>query len=277
MPTKYFSDNAVKWKNCQYYPYRTTTYDGPAVRYDTQGRKFEFIPPLTPYYLVYGRFCIPTSESLKNATVNAFMNNFYEKYDIDKYTSYVADLINVWYIMAICVGGAFIIGIIYLLILRCCAGVIIWGSILAILAIIGGGGYWVYFVARNKYQPSDKNYDYLTYGAYILWGLDGLFFLIVLCCCSRIRLAVAIMKVTSQFIYGTPSVLLLPIIFTIICCVWIGGWVVSAVFLMSIGEIKPRPSPFQFASTVVWSQQTRYLFFYHLFGALWVNAFIIGV
>ena len=155
--------------------------------------------------------------------------------------------------MAICVGAAFIIGIIYLLILRCCAGVIIWMSIFSIMACIGGGGYWA-FITKDKYDVSDNNYKYLQYGAYALWGLDGLFALIVICCCSRIRLAVAIMKVTSQFIYGTPAILLLPVLFLIICAAWVCGWTFTAVYLMSIGDIKPRDAPFQFATTVVWAK-----------------------
>lgn len=69
---------------------------------------------------------------------------------------------------------------------------------------------------------------------------------------------------------------MVPIIFTIICGVWIVGWVFSAVYLFSVGTLEPRPAPLQFASTIAWSNQTRYMFLYFLFGGLWVNAFIIG-
>lgn len=102
--------------------------------------------------------------------------------------------------MAISVGVAFVVAILYLFILKCFAGVLIWISILGILAAFGAGGYWAYFT-RTKYDESDKNYMYLQYGAYALWAVGGAFFLVTLCCISRIRLAVAIMKVTSKFIY----------------------------------------------------------------------------
>lgn len=116
----------------------------------------------------------------------------------------------------------------------------------------------------------------MQYGAYALWGIDGFFAILVLLCCSRIRLAVAVMKVTSSFIYRTPTILLLPIIFFFLVLAWIIGWTFLSVFIMSVGEIKARDAPFQFATTVVWSEQTRYIFLYHLFGGLWVNAFLIG-
>jgi ABC-type amino acid transport system permease subunit len=154
--------------------------------------------------------------------------------------------------MAISVAVAFVAAIVYLLILRVAAGVMIWLSILGILVALGLGGYWAY-ETRNQYNPTDKNYNYLKYGAYTLWGLDGFFALIVLICCSRIRLAVAVMKVTSSFIYRTPMILVLPIFFFILIIGWIIAWTFLAVYLMSVGTIGPRPEPFQFATTVIWS------------------------
>lgn len=162
-----------------------------------------------------------------------------------------------------------------MLILRCCAGVVIFFSIFAIIAAFGAGGYWC-FITKNNYATTDNNYKYMQYGSYALWGVGGAFFLITLCCISRIRLAVAIMKVTSQFIYRTPTILVLPIIFFALCLAWLIFWVFLAVFITSVGEIGPRPAPLQFITTVIWKKQTQYIFLYHLFGGLWVNAFLIG-
>jgi hypothetical protein len=86
---------------------------------------------------------------LKEAAVSAFKDNFYEKFNIDKFSDYVSDLINTWQVMVISIGTAFIIGIIYLVILRCCAGVIVWFTIFGILGALGGGGYWVYITKDN--------------------------------------------------------------------------------------------------------------------------------
>ena len=225
--------------------------------------------------LVLGKYCVPNSEAIKKEAIKQFKDTFYEKYNVDKFSDYVMDLINCWQVMLICFGAAFIFGMIYLVILRCFAGLLVWTTIFGILGSLGGGGYWLYHM-RNNYDQSDNNYKYLQYGAYALWGLAGLFFLIVLCCCSRIRLAVAIMKVTSQFVYNTPSILLLPIIFLALCAGWIVFWVYTAVYVFSVGNIEPRESPFSFVSTIKWTTQTRYIFLYHLFGGLWVNAFLIG-
>jgi len=142
------------------------------------------------------KYCIPNTEALEDAALKKFNDDFYEKYNIDKLSDYITDLMNAWEVMLICLGASFIIGMIYLIILRCCAGVMVWTTIFATIAILGGGGYWAYRY-RENYDEADNNYNYITYGAYILWGLAGLFFIIMICCCNRIRLAVAIMKVTG--------------------------------------------------------------------------------
>lgn len=225
--------------------------------------------------LVLTKYCIPNTEALEDAALKKFNDDFYEKYNIDKLSDYISDLMNAWEVMLICLGASFIIGMIYLVILRCCAGVMVWTTIFATIAILGGGGYWAYRY-RENYDEADNNYNYITYGAYILWGLAGLFFIIMICCCNRIRLAVAIMKVTGQFIYNTPTILFIPVIFLILCGLWIVAWVFTALYIFSVGEIGPREEPFTFVTTVKWSDQTRYIFLYHLFGGLWVNAFLIS-
>lgn len=90
----------------------------------------------------------------------------------------------------------------------------------------------------------------MMYGAYAMWAVAGAFALISLCCCSRIRLAVAITKVSSSFVYRTPSVILLPVIFMLLIIAWIVAWVFLAVWIMSVGEPKPRDAPLDFLTTV---------------------------
>lgn len=193
-----------------------------------------------------GKYCIPDANSLKtiaSTAISTFRSTFLEKFNVDKYTDYVTDLYKVWVVEAICVGVAFGWGFIFMILIRCCAGVIVWLSIFFIEACLAGGGYWAY-ITKDKYDVADNNYKYLQYGAYGLWGIAGLFFIVILCLCSRIRLGVAVAKVTGQFIYNTPQVLLLPPIFMIICIVWIGAWAITAVYLGSVGTIQPRAAPF---------------------------------
>jgi predicted lipid-binding transport protein (Tim44 family) len=70
------------------------------------------------------------------------------------------DVVNVWQVIVITIGSAFLLGMIYMAFIRCFAGVLIWISILGIMAILGGGGYWVWRY-KDHYDPADNNYKYL--------------------------------------------------------------------------------------------------------------------
>ena len=125
-------------------------------------------------------------------------------------------------------------------------------------------------------DETDKYKQYYLIGAYVVWGIAALILLCVLCNCKNIRIGVAVMKATAQFIGSTPQVFLAPPIAIIFILAWLALWVLIAVHIMSIGELKPRED-FPFLSQVQWSDETRYVFLYSLFGYLWINAFMIGV
>jgi hypothetical protein len=71
----------------------------------------------------------------------------------------------------------------------------------------------------------------------LLWILTGLYFLILLCCCSRIRLGVAIMEAASDFVRSTPSIFIVPVFFFFIIGIWVVFWIFSAVWVFSVGEV----------------------------------------
>jgi hypothetical protein len=62
----------------------------------------------------------------------------------------------------------------------------------------------------------------------------------------------------------------------LIIAVWVAFWCLGALWLFSIGELKPRDD-ITVVSTVTWTKETRYFFLYNCFALLWVNAFFIGL
>jgi hypothetical protein len=120
------------------------------LRYDTNlGKIFEF-----NLFIVLGKYCIPDTKTLgaiANSTLTAFRAQFNVNFNVEKYTDYVTDLYRVWVVEAICVGVAFAWGFLFMIIIRCCAGVIIWLSIILIECILAGGGYWAY-ITKDKYD-----------------------------------------------------------------------------------------------------------------------------
>ena len=51
-------------------------------------------------------------------------------------------MVNVWPILPISAGIAFVLGFVYMIVLRCCAGVLVWATIFLILAGIIVGAYF---------------------------------------------------------------------------------------------------------------------------------------
>lgn len=70
----------------------------------------------------------------------------------------------------------------------------------------------------------------------LLWILTGIYFLILLCCCSRIQLGIAIMEATSDFVKDVMSVFFVPVIFFFIIAAWLAFWIVSAIYVFSVGK-----------------------------------------
>lgn len=83
------------------------------------------------------------------------------------------------------------------------------------------------------------------------------------------------MKTTADFLKCTPQAFLLPPLTAMICFLWLVVWLVTAIFIGSVG--KPAPSEkFPMLTQIEWDENTRYAILYSLFGYLWLNAFIMS-
>lgn len=131
-------------------------------------------------------------------------------------------------------GIAFVLGFFYMAFLRYCAKIIAWVSILGLLACLGGGGYYLF---TQKDTASASSYNYYLYGSYTMYGLAAFYLLVLLCMCSRIRLAIAIIQTTADFVGSTCRVYCIPVIFFFIVIVWYAYWAFTAIFVFSSGSV----------------------------------------
>jgi solute carrier family 44 protein 1 (choline transporter-like protein)/choline transporter-like protein 2/4/5 len=170
-------------------------------------------------------------------------------------------------------GFSFIIAIIYLIIVRFCAGIIAYITILLIEAALLGLGY--VFYARWQYYVSVKDANYeLTMKVLcgLFFGLAGVFFLIIVFMCNRIRLAIALVQVTAKYLASTCSVFFVPFIFYTISAFYYCYWVALSVYIYSSGTV--TKSDGTFLPQVQWNSTTRYAWWYHLFALFYINAFL---
>ena len=92
--------------------------------------------------------------------IQEFKNSFFSEFFSDKFSEYLGDTFAVWQIEALGIATAFILGMIFMLFLRCCAGVIIFFSLFAIFIVLAGGGLWFYMIGREWYIEKINGTDY---------------------------------------------------------------------------------------------------------------------
>ena len=146
------------------------------------------------------------------------------------------------------VGIAVVMSFIIIFLLRWFVGVIVWASIFGIIILLSGIG--IIFLynggalsAYSSYTgslgiPTLSASSYYNYYGYAVFGVVGVLLLMLLCCCSRIRLAVAICKAAGGFITRVPQSMLVPIIMTTIIIAFWAFALVVIVYLMGSATYK---------------------------------------
>ena len=95
-------------------------------------------------------------------------------------TDAVKDVITTWWVHLAAFGIAFLLGFVYLIIVRLFGKLLVWLVIVAMFAALLGLGIFLFFYS-NEFDPADNNYKYTRYGSYGIFGLTALYLLIVVC------------------------------------------------------------------------------------------------
>jgi len=247
--------------------------------------KNQHVPPQSGdifYYATKGfvtRLCVPlegvtAAEDASSAIMNA---NMFEEW--------ISDIKTTWQVIAVSVAVAFVIGLVYMVLMRYCSGVLTWLAIVAFIvgsAILG----WRFYAeaktledstagtssASNDDSTTEKTIKTDKIIAYICWAIAGASIVMVLCLFGRIRLAIAILKAAADYVKETLIVFLVPIVAVLILAAFFAYWAITAVYLVSAGDpVQIKDSAF---GTFDYDKKLQYYMIYHLFGLLWLSAFI---
>lgn len=251
--------------------------------------------PYTNLYIGYettptlGRVCVPTSKVFTEALVN-YTQSITSSLQQGSFASLTSDVQNNWQWLLAGVGFAVVSSLIFMFLLRCLVGCIVWLSILgSILVFAGLGVIFCYnanvgiftsanmgFLGIPSLQGTVNNTQYYATYGYICFGISGFLFLMMLCCCSRIRLAVAVCKVAGQFIIRVCQIMFLPIV---LAAILIGMWaccLVCMIYLLSATTFTVYGTDL-FTSVADYSEASLLRLYYFIFGTLWSNALIIAI
>ena len=265
-PTSYMISQSKSYVGCQYYFDGTTTKLLP-LRYPTKK---------------IGGFCLPDVTKIDkiNGLVESAMNSFKEAFFASAYgkktAAYFMDIMMCWPVLLASTGVALVVSYIFLFIMRCMGGGLVWLMIFLTIGTLGGGGGYCWYLRSAKFTPADDpTYKYLAIASYVLWGLAGLIFLFMLCCCGAIKLGIAVMKASAKFIGQNLRIMLLPIFSYVFITVWGLLWFFGGLYLYTIGYAAPRKG-FEFSTEIMWDKHTKPAIVYYIMGFFWVTAFILG-
>ena len=119
--------NKNKYKDCTYYIGDVQL--GKPLRYATKR---------------VGRFCVPNSEEMKKAGLAAFKAEFDKYFGGMNIQKYLADIIAAREVLFITILTWFLIGFVYMIVLRLFGGPMIYMSIIALIIGSALGGYMLY-------------------------------------------------------------------------------------------------------------------------------------
>ncbi len=171
--------------------------------------------------------------------------------------------------------------------LRCLAGCIVWVSLFGTILVLVGLGI-VFLYNSGKYEALNSAGNVITYlgipvtsnseyNSPVGWTLIGVgcgFFIVVLCCCNRIRLAVAICKSAGQFIASVCTSVLVPIVQAFLALALWGGCLVTMVYLVSAANFGVNVASNAYFTTIdSYTDMALVRFYIFVFCTLWVAAF----
>ena len=233
---------------------------------------------------VFGRFCVPYVANFTDSAKLWITNMTDATKTTEIFEEYLADLKNCWkYLLAIA-GLAIGLSIFSLMLIRCCAGVMVWMILLLFLGGVFGMAVLcgieskrlneISIMQNTQADSSDtyynsKNLHYLSIFFYVLGGLCTL---IIMGSLSKISISIALLKTAAMFVYSNLAILLIPIIVAIVLAAYLILWIVVFLYLWTIGtSTKRENSPF---AQIAWDTRTRYIVIFHAFAFLWNVAFI---
>jgi hypothetical protein len=104
--------------------------------------------------LLASKFCVPTVDALASTMVSAFKDE-YDRYLGDTGALDVFnDIVAVWDLVAASVGAAFVLGFVFMIVLRFFGGPLIWTSIFLTIGGTAYGGYML-FLYHEAMSPDD--------------------------------------------------------------------------------------------------------------------------
>ena len=191
-----------------------------------------------------------------------------------KFAGMISDLTVTKYAIAGSVVWSFILAMLFLLFLRLCAGVITFLFIFIVQAGLVVLAVFFKYTLDNAQQEEESYKTIMEVLFYVFAALAVIWFVFIIVMCNRIRLAVALVQVTSKYIHKNCCIVLAPFFFFLLIVIWIAYWLVMLVFLYSSGEFDKDKS--KVIASFQMDDKLVYCFWFHIFTLFYITAVILA-
>lgn len=219
-------------------------------------------------YGFMGRICIPSAKEL--------MRNVKDKVNVSYLNEVMEDVQNAWPSYLVSLIVVLVVAAVFYFLLQYCAGVVVWIMIFG--AILAGVFFGVFCWFRYKEIRDDResidSAGKFKNLAIFSWVFSGVFFLITLCLCSQINLAVKMIKAAASFINDRKFVFLVPLIHTLLMAIFVCFWIISFLYVFSVGEV--RHDKGEYFGDMIWDQKTKAYVWLFLFIGIWCFSFTLS-
>jgi len=178
-----------------------------------------------------GYYCVPVITEGVSIDIK-----FSGSWDAHVGTRNLEDLFTARYEILVSIGVALVLALVYIFLVKHCAGCLVWGSVLLTLA--GGGFLSYYFLVESAHSglpDNDKTQKACKYVGIICATVTGLFLVVVFFLRTQIRIAVAVVKESAKVLGDVPTLLFWPLVPLVMGILYCAFWLAATLFVYSVG------------------------------------------
>ena len=224
-----------------------------------------------------GHFCVPkgadfTSDSKVRETFNS---ELFKNVLGDQWASYAFDLYQSWLVLACGALFCYVSNYLYLFLIKLGGGIMLWLSFMCTLCVFLAMGCYSFWYVPAQYVDDAPAVQYAKIFGVICWVSTIVIAILFISSIKSLLMGVAVFKTACEYMNQNLSVLFLPSVSTAISVIWYALWLLSGIYLFSVGEPRPRED-YPMITEMHWSEDTRWLVAYHFFALCWINEFIFS-
>ena len=217
--------------------------------------------------------CIPDIEGFDGPNASQIIDQIDSMISIiPGFGQSITSLVDLWLPILVASAASLIVALIWICMLGCVAGCIVYLSILLIPALFIVLGIWLFFFGDDAFQMFKPEYS--KYMAYALWAVAALLLLIIIFIFKKLKSAVSIIKMSAKALRKNLTIIFTPIIALVLILLFWAAVIVSSVFNYTACDFSIVNQNGISKLSFDFSQSMQYLLIFNLVYAVFISVFV---